>query len=118
VGRDLIEGKSGSTVYISCAKNEAVSIFAGGEKGTLLRLHTSIESPNQLALGKDVKRKDGTMQIDVDEYRSYEILANSGDTDVLISLQVTSGSLDLYVVEFYPVRELPQSEQVFRAARF
>ncbi len=118
VGRDLIEGKTGSTVYISCAKDEAVSIFAGGEKETLLRLHTSIESPNQLALGKDVKRNVGMTQIDVDEYRPYEILANSGDTDVLISLQVTSGSLDLFSVEFYPVRDLPQGEHVFRSARF
>ncbi len=118
VGRDLIEGKNGSTVYISCAKDEAVSIFAGGEKGTVLRLHTSIESPNQLAFGKDVKRNDGMMQIDVNEYRPYEILANSGDTDVLISLQVASGSFALFSVEFYTVRDLPHSEQACRTARF
>lgn len=100
VGRDYIEGKSGSTVYISCSRDESVHVFAGSEEGTVVRVHTSIESAEHLVLGKDVKKNAGGLETVMDEFRSYEMLAVSGDTDVLISLQVATGSMKLYCVEY------------------
>lgn len=117
VSRDLIEGKSGSTVYISCAKGQNVSIFAGAEKGTTLRLHTSIESPRRLSLGRDVKINEGLLQVAVEEFRPYEILSDSGDTDVLVSLQVMSGLVQLFTVEFFPAYASLHNEQSVRPVR-
>ncbi len=102
VSRDFIEGKSGSTLYISCGKDESVYAFAGSEAGAAVRLHTSIESPQHLSLGKDVRKDGEALKIEVEEFRPYEILSNSGDSDVLVSLQVMSGSLSLFSVEFCP----------------
>ncbi len=118
VGRDFIEGKSGSTMYVSCAKDESVSVFAGAETPATLRLHTSIESPHRVALGKDVKKNGSLMQVEVDEFRPYEILSNSGDTDVLVSLQVMSGLARLFSVEFCPGQVLLYSEHTVRPVRF
>jgi hypothetical protein len=117
VSRDFIEGKSGSTVYISCGKNETVSVFAGSEDGAALRVHTSIELASPLSLGKDVKKNGSLMETVVDECRPYEIVSNSGDTDVLVSLQIMSGSMKLFSVEFCPARVALQSEQNFRPVR-
>lgn len=118
VSRDFIEGRSGSTLYVSCGRDESVYAFAGTEKGTSLRLHTSMESSMSLSLGKDVKREGGAMQMEVGDHRPYEILSNSGDTDLLVSLQVMSGMLQLYSVEFCPqhplFRAVPASKS-FRA---
>jgi hypothetical protein len=100
VGRDFVEGKPGSTVYISCLKDESVRVFLGSEEGSTVRVHTSIESEHPLILGRDVKREQGVLELAVDEFRPYEILGLTGDTDLLISLQVSSGSLKLYCVEY------------------
>ncbi len=100
VGRDYIEGSAGSTVYISCSKDQTVLAFAGSDEPTLIRMHTAIEAPQNLALGRDVRRDDGKLELSIGDYRPYEILASSGDSDVLISLQVQSGKMRLYSVEF------------------
>jgi hypothetical protein len=100
VGRDFIEGKSGSTVYISCLKDETVNVFLGSEEKATLRVHTSIESTHHLALGRDIIKTDGLLELKVDEFRSYEILSFTGDSDVLVSLQVASGSIKLFSVEY------------------
>lgn len=117
VSRDFIEGKSGSTLYVSCGRDESVYVFAGSAKSTILRLHTSIESPQHLSLGKDVKKEGGLMQIEIEEFRPYEILSNSGDTDVLVSLQVMSGSVQLFSVEFCREEGSLYNEQFFRSDR-
>lgn len=117
VSRDFIEAKSGSTLYISCGRDESVYAFAGSEKGARLRLHTSIESPRNLAIGSDVKEtEDGSLLVEVEDYRPYEILSNSGDTDVLVSLQLMSGSIQLFAVEFCPQAGLLHQET--RSFRF
>lgn len=118
VSRDFIEGKSGSTLYISCGRDESVHVFAGSEKGTLLRLHASIESSQHLSLSRDVKMDGGLMQVEVGDYRPYEILSNSGDTDVLVSLQVMSGSLQLFSVEFCPQQPVLNAVQQSHPYRF
>jgi hypothetical protein len=100
VGRDFIEGKTGSTVYISCSKDESVHIFAGSEENAAVKIHTSIESDQRIILGKDVARNGNAIEMAIDDFRSYEVLAASGDADVLISLQVCSGSVKLYCVEY------------------
>ena len=100
VGRDYIEGTGGSTVYISCSKGQSVLAFTGSSEGALVRMHTAIESPQNLVLGKDVKREGALLELNVSEYRPYELLASSGDSDILISLQIQSGSIRLYSVEF------------------
>ncbi len=100
VSRDFIEGKSGSTVYISCLKDESVHVFLGSEEGATIRVHTSIESARHLVLGKDVTKSDTVLEMTVNEFRPYEILSDSGDTDLLISLQIASGSIKLYCVEY------------------
>lgn len=117
VSRDFIEGKSGSTLYISCGKDEGVYAFAGSDGGAVVRLHTSIESQQHPSLGKDVVNNGGMMQIDVEEFRPYEILSNSGDSDVLVSLQVISGSLALFSVEFCPEEGVLRGEHAFRSVR-
>ncbi len=106
VSRDFIEGKSGSTLYISCARDESVYLFAGSEERTLLRLHTSIESSQHLSFGKDIKTENGSLRIEVDDFRPYELFSNTGDSDMLISLQVISGSVQLFSVEFCPQLEI------------
>ncbi|MCL5268757.1 MAG: hypothetical protein M1469_11755 [Bacteroidetes bacterium] len=100
VGRDFIEGSGGSTVYISCSRDQAVLAFTGSCDGASVRMHTAIEAPQSLVLGKDVKREGSVLELRIDEHRPYELLASSGDSDVLISLQVQSGSIRLYSVEF------------------
>ncbi len=100
VGRDFIEGKTGSTVYVSCSKNESVSIFAGTEEKALVRIHTSIESNQAIILGKDASKAGSAIEMSISDFRSYEILSNSGDAEMLISLQIVSGSLKLYCVEY------------------
>ncbi len=100
VGRDFIEGKTGSTVYISCSKDESVHIFAGSEEKAAVKIHTAIESDQHIVLGKDVARTGSAIEMAIDDFRSYEVLAASGDADVLISLQVCSGSVKLYCVEY------------------
>ncbi len=117
VSRDFIEGKSGSTLYLSCGRNEAVYAFAGSEGGSLMRVHTSIESPQHLALGRDIRISEGLMEMDVEDFRPYEILSNSGESDVLVSLQVMSGSLSLFSVEFCPAEGLLRGEQSLRPVR-
>lgn len=117
VSRDFIEGKSGSTLYISCGRDESVYVFAGSGKSTMFRLHTSIESPQHLSLGRDVKKDGGLMQVEIEEFRPYEILSNSGDTDVLVSLQVMDGSVQLFSVEFCREEGLLFSEQFYRSMR-
>lgn len=117
VSRDFIEGKSGSTLYISCGKDESVYAFAGSDGGAVVRLHTSIESQQHLSLGKDVRKNGSLMQIDVEDFRPYEILSNSGDSDVLVSLQVMSGSLTLFSVEFCPEDRVLRGEHAFRSVR-
>jgi len=104
VGRDFLGGNSGSTVYISCSSDESVTLFAGAEKGAVLRLHTSIESPRDLLLGKDVKTVNGSLQVEIEEFRPYEIISASGSSDLLVSLQVMSGTVQMYSVEFCPQR--------------
>ena len=91
VGRDFIEGKTGSTVYISCSKDESVHIFAGSEEKAAVKIHTSIESDQHIILGKDVARTGSAIEMAINEFRSYEVLAASGDADILISLQVFPG---------------------------
>jgi len=100
VGRDFVEGKSGSTVYVSCLKDESVNVFLGSEEGAIVRVHTSIESSNHLILGRDITKSSSMLELKVNEFRSYEILSFTGDTEVLISLQVRSGSMKLYCVEY------------------
>lgn len=100
VGRDFIEGRAGSTVYLSCAKEQTVLAFAGSCEGAAVRMHTSIGLPENLNLGGDVRREGNALEVNVCECRPYELLASSGDSDVLISLQVQSGSIRLYSVEF------------------
>ncbi|HUI28672.1 MAG TPA: hypothetical protein VLX91_00545 [Candidatus Acidoferrales bacterium] len=100
VGRDFIEGKSGSTVYISCLKDESVNVFFGSEEGASVRVHTSMESTHHLVLGKDITKNRSILELKVNEFRPYEILSLTGDSDVLISLQVSAGSLKLYCVEY------------------
>ena len=117
VSRDFIEGKSGSTLYISCARDESVYLFAGSEGRTILRLHTSIESSQHLSLGRDVKTVNGSLQIEVDDYRPYELFSNTGDSDVLISLQVMSGSVQLFSVEFCPQVEAFSGVNASRLSR-
>lgn len=117
VSRDFIEGKSGSTLYISCAKDESVYLFAGSEGRTLIRLHTSIESTQHVSLGKDVKSENGAHQLEVDDYQPYELISNTGDSDVLVSLQVMSGSLQLFAVEFCPQAEVFSGVNASRPAR-
>lgn len=115
VSRDFIEGKNGSTLYISCGRDETVYAFAGSEGHSVIRLHTSIESPQHLTLGKDVRMNGGLMQMDVEAYRPYEVLSNSGDSDVLVSLQVMSGSFSLFSVEFCPEEGVLHGEQWLRS---
>jgi hypothetical protein len=117
VSRDFIEGKSGSTLYISCARDESVYLFAGSEGHTILRLHTSIESSQHLSLGRDVKSENGSLQIEVDDYRPYELFSNTGDSDALISLQVMSGSVQLFSVEFCPQVEAFSGVNASRPSR-
>lgn len=100
VGRDFIEGGTGSTVYVSCAKDEAVFAFAGSDEGATVRMHTSIGLPENLNIGRDVRKEGNTLEVNVCECRPYELLTSSGDADVLISLQVQSGAIRLYSVEF------------------
>ena len=100
VSRDFIEGKEGGTFYASCGREESLHIFAGADREATLRIHTSIESPRNLVLGKDVREENGLLSLCVDECRPYEVLAASGDSDVLISLQIASGSVRLFAVEF------------------
>lgn len=107
VGRDSIAGNSGSTVYVSCARDESVTIFAGAEAGATLRIHTSIESPQNMVFGKDVKKSEGSLEMKFDEFWPYEVLLNSGDSDLLISLQIMSGTAQLYSVEFCPTVYVP-----------
>ena len=109
VGRDFIEGKSGSTVYISCLKDESVNVFLGSEDGAVIRVHTSIESAHHLVLGKDVTKNGGVLELKVNEFRPYEILFLTGDTDVLISLQVSSGAIKLFCVEYCRENQVAQS---------
>jgi hypothetical protein len=111
VGRDFIEGKPGSTVYISCLKDESVNVFLGSEESAVVRVHTSIESSHHLILGKDMAKSGGTLELKVNEFRPYEVLSLTGDTDVLISLQVSSGSIKLFCVEYC------QGSQVAQAIR-
>ncbi len=100
VGRDFIEGKAGSTVYISCLKDESVNVFMGSDQECIVRVHTSIESAGNLILGKDIARKGSLLEITVNEFRPYEVLSVTGDSDVLISMQVATGTLKLYCVEY------------------
>ncbi|MGO9481507.1 MAG: TlpA family protein disulfide reductase [Candidatus Kryptoniota bacterium] len=100
VGRDFIEGRTGSTVYISCSKDESVHIFAGSEENAAVKIHTSIELDQHVILGKDVTSDGSSIGMAINEFRSYEVLAASGDADVLISLQVNSGAVKLYCVEY------------------
>lgn len=113
VSRDFIGGNAGSTVYISCARDESIIVFAGSDEEAVLRIHTSIESPQHLVLGKDVRKNDGALEVSVDEYRPYEIIATSGDTDVLISMQVLSGSVRLYTVEFCQHSQVINGQPLF-----
>lgn len=113
VGRDLIEGKTGSTVYISCLKDESVNVFLGSEEGALVKVHTSIESAQHLVLGKDIAKRGGVLELAVNEFRPYEILSLTGDTEVLISLQVVSGSIKLYCVEYCGGNQVAQSHLTF-----
>ncbi len=100
VGRDFIEGSTGSTVYVSCAKDETVFAFAGSCEGATVRMHTSIGLPGNLNIGGDVRKEGNTLEVNVCDCRPYELLTSSGDADILISLQVQSGSIRLYSVEF------------------
>jgi hypothetical protein len=100
VGRDYIEGKAGSTVYISCSKDESVNIFAGSEEKSKVKIHASIESDAHIIFGKDVTKSGGCVDMTIDEFRSYEVLSSSGDADALISLQIASGSVMLFCVEY------------------
>ncbi len=100
VGRDFVEGKSGSIAYISCSSQESVFVFVGSEAGSTVRVHTSNESAEHLILGSDVRSKETGLEITINDFRSYEIISDSSDTDVLVSLQVTAGSMKLYCVEF------------------
>jgi hypothetical protein len=109
VGRDLVEGKSGSTVYISCLKDESVDVFLGSEEGAVVKVHTSIESAQHLVLGRDIAKRDGAFEMSVNEFRPYEILSLTGDTDVLVSLQIVSGSMKLFCVEYCGVNRVAQS---------
>ncbi len=118
VSRDFIEGKSGSTVYISCGRSESVLMFAGSDDGARVRVHTSIESPHNLAMGKDVKDQSGLWEIRVDECRPYELLTNSGESDVLLSLQVVSGSFRLYTVEFTAGEPFLIGQPAYRSSRY
>lgn len=117
VSRDFIEGKSGSTLYISCGKDEAVYAFAGSEEGSVIRLHTSMESTGNLVLGRDVRKNGGLMELNVGDFRPYEVLSSSGDSDILVSLQVMSGSLSLFSVEFCPQEGVLRGEQPVRSLR-
>jgi len=65
-----------------------------------LKIHTSIESDQFVILGKDTARSGSAMEMAVNDFRSYEVLATTGDADVLLSLQVMSGSVKLYCVEY------------------
>jgi len=109
VGRDFIEGKPGSTVYVSCLKDESVFAFLGSENGAVARVHTSMESTEHLALGRDVRRSGTVLELKVSEFRPYEVLSFTGDSDVLVSLQIVSGSLKLYCVEYYHHDQVVQS---------
>ena len=100
VGRDFIEGKAGSTVYLSCSKNETVNIFAGSENNAVMKIHSSIESDPSIIPGKDTVRNSNVIEMTVGDFRSYEVLATSGDTDVLVSLQIISGAVKIYCVEY------------------
>ncbi len=113
VGRDFIEGGSGSTVYISCLKDESVNVFLGSDDGAVVKVHTSIESAQHLVLGKDVAKHSGAFEMSVNEFRPYEILSLTGDTDVLISLQVAAGSLKLYCVEYSHCSRVAQGHLLF-----
>ncbi len=104
VGRDYMEGKNGSTVYVSCGSEESVYLFAGSEEGALLRIHTSIGSHHRLVFGREVENRDGLISLKVSEFRPYEVLSCAGDS--MISLQVMDGSLKLYTVEFCPLNQL------------
>lgn len=108
VGRDFVEGKSGSTVYISCLKDESVNVFLGSEEKAVVRVHTSIESAHHLMLGKDIIKAGSVLEVKVEEFRPYEILSFSGDTDVLISLQIASGSMKLFSVEYCQANQMAQ----------
>ncbi len=113
VSRDFIGGNAGSTVYVSCAKDESIIVFAGSDEEAVLRIHTSIESPQYFVLGKDVKKIGGVLEVNVNECRPYEILSTSGDTDILISLQVLSGSVRLYTVEFCQQSQVINGQPLF-----
>ncbi len=106
VGRDYLEGKNGSTIYLSCGREESVYLFAGSDKGATLRVHTSIEPPNHLAIGRDLKNTDGLLDFRVSDYRPYEVISCVGDGELMVSLQVMEGSLRLYSVEFCPLNQL------------
>lgn len=108
VGRDFVEGKSGSTVYISCLKDESVNVFLGSEEKAVVRVHTSIESTRHLILGRDIIKAGSVLELKVEEFRSYEILSLTGDTDVLVSLQIASGSMKLFSVEYCQTNQVVQ----------
>jgi hypothetical protein len=111
VGRDFIQGISGSVIYVSCSRDESLWIFAGSDDGCRLTIQTTVGLQTSLQFGKDVVVHQDSVEMIVSDCQQYEILTFSGQDEVLLSLNVVSGTIRIYSVEFLLLSHFPVSEK-------
>ncbi|MGC8653097.1 MAG: TlpA family protein disulfide reductase [Candidatus Kryptoniota bacterium] len=110
VGRDFIQGEKGSAIYINCSRDESLWMFAGSDEGCKLTIQATVDLQSSLQFGKDVLVHKDSVEMIVKDCQQYEILSFSGQEEVLLNLNVESGSLKIYSVEFLLLSHFPVSE--------